>query len=123
MNISNWDGAEKRRSYRLSLQIPIHVDYFPNDPGRLVSDTVTIKVNTHGALFRVPWGVPRGQELLVQNSSSLETQHATVVFVEYAGDGNFDVGVDFIRPNPTFWGVTFPPDDWTPAHPDAKQSV
>ena len=57
----------------------------------------------------------------MQNSSSLETQDATVVFVEYAGNGNFDVGVDFTRPNPSFWGVTFPSDDWTPAHPDAKQ--
>ena len=122
MNTSTWDGAEKRRSYRLTLEIPIHIEYFPNDPGRLVSDTVTIKVNGHGALLRVPWGVPLGQELLMQNSSSLETQHATVVFVEYADSGNFDVGVEFNRPNPTFWGVTFPPEDWTPAHPDAKQS-
>jgi hypothetical protein len=28
--------------------------------------------------------------------------------------------VDFSRANPKFWGVSFPPDDWTLGHPDAK---
>ena len=43
-----------------------------------------------------------------------------VAFVEGLEDEKFDVGVDFSQPNPKFWSVSFPPDDWTPSHPDAK---
>jgi hypothetical protein len=33
------------------------------------------------------------------------------------------VGVEFPQPNPEFWGVSFPPEDWSPSHPDAKEDL
>ncbi|MBZ5644150.1 MAG: PilZ domain-containing protein [Acidobacteriia bacterium] len=112
-----------RRSQRLPLHIPIHIECFVEKRGRFAADTVTVVISPHGALVRLPWDVPLNQELQLQNPSSLESQNATVAFVHPLGDGNFDVGVDFNRPNPGFWGVTFPPDDWSPNHPDAKKDL
>jgi len=106
-----------RRSERVALRIPIRVEYFAIDSGRLSSDSVTIIVSAHGALLRLPWGAPVGRELLLQKRTSLKTQAATVLNVEYIGNGEFDVGVGFAQPNPRFWGLVFPPDDWSPTHP------
>lgn len=117
------EGQQERRSYRLTLEVPVHVEYFVNEPGRLASEAVTITVNAHGALLRLPWGVPIGRQLVLTNSVLLKTQTVTVVFVRYETDGNFYVGVEFTEPNPTFWGLAFQPDDWSPAHPDAKQGI
>lgn len=117
------DGNIERRSERVSLKIPVRVEYFIDDPGRLTSYSVTSRVNAHGALLLLPWGVPAGRELLLENLASLETQMVRVVFVQYAGDDYYDVGVEFTEPRPKFWGVSFPPEDWSASHPDAKQDV
>lgn len=110
------DGQKERRSERIALRIPVHVEYFVSDSGRLSSDSVTIKVSAHGALLRLPWGVPIGRKLLLENPASRKTQAATVIFVEYVGGDEFDVGVEFTQPNPEFWSVAFQSD-----HPGAKQ--
>jgi hypothetical protein len=72
---------------------------------------------------RLPWEVPLAQELQLQNPATQESQNATVAFVHPLGDGKFDVGVDFTQPNSKFWGVIFPPEDWSPSHPDAKENI
>ncbi len=117
---SKLEDRERRRSHRVTLQVPVRVDYFANLPGRLASETTTIKVNAHGALLVLPWGVPVGQEMLLRNLSSNETEIVTVVFINHQENGHYEVAVEFKQPNPKFWGVSFPPDDWTPAHRDAK---
>lgn len=117
------ESQKERRSERVALKIPVRVEYFADDPGRLSSDTVTIKVSAHGALVQSAWGVPIGRLLLLQNLASLEIQTVRVIFVQYAGNDYFDVGVEFVDPNPKFWGMAFPPDDWSPGHPDAKQGL
>jgi hypothetical protein len=52
---------QKRRSQRVALKIPVHVEYFVNDSGRLSCDSGTVKVSAHGELLRLPWGVPVGR--------------------------------------------------------------
>jgi hypothetical protein len=34
-----------------------------------------------------------------------------------------EVGLSFAKPTPSFWRVSFPPEDWTPRSPDAKRIV
>ena len=102
------DGQKERRSERIALRVPVHVEYFASDSGCLSSESITLKVSDHGALLRLPWGVPIGRELLLENPASRKTQTATVVFIEYVGEHEFDVGVEFTQPNPQFWSVSFP---------------
>jgi hypothetical protein len=34
--------------------------------------------------------------------------------------GKAEIGLEFTTPNSTFWRVAFPPEDWTPKHPEAR---
>jgi hypothetical protein len=36
--------------------------------------------------------------------------------------GKAEVGLEFSSPHPTFWRVAFPPEDWTPRHPEARSA-
>jgi len=109
---SRSEGLNARRSQRLLLRVPVHIEC---NQGRLAADTGTIAISAHGALVRLPWEVPLGHEVKVENLATHELQDATVAFVGALEDGKFDVGVDFSRANPKFWGVSFPPADWTPS--------
>jgi hypothetical protein len=80
-------------------------------------------VNAHGALVELAAAVEEGQKLLLKNSQTNEKQESIVKLVS-AGEGrNFNVAVEFTTPNPDFWSVNFPPEDWTGKHPDAKRPV
>src|SRR5215472_13779212 len=121
--VSSKDVQTRRRSQRLPLRIPIRIECSDQNCGRHVVDAFTGVISAHGALVRMPWEVHPGQELVLQNLATRERQSCTVVYVVVLENGEFAVGVDFGQPNPKFWGVTFPPDDWTPSHPDAKADL
>jgi hypothetical protein len=113
-------GSQSRRSQRMSIQVRIRVERDAKGDSPLCEETRTLTVNMHGALITLQ-AKPQVHEILrVQNTSTHETQEAKVVFVCGAKDGTSNVGLEFTKPNPSFWHVTFPPEDWTPNHPDAK---
>ena len=61
------DQKTKRRSQRVTLKIPVRVEYFVNDSGRLSSDSVTVKVSAHGSRKSAP-GIAAGKSGFAQNS-------------------------------------------------------
>ena len=89
----------------------------------ITEEVETIVVNAHGALLRLDSVPPIGQKVTLQNIPANETQEAVVVFVGKAAakDGKFSVGVEFSKPNASFWRVSFPPQNWSRSHPDAKE--
>jgi hypothetical protein len=111
-----------RRSRRLYVQIRVHVEWYLENKDLISEDTETFVVNAHGALVRLGSVPPLRQKVTLQNTSTHETQEAIVVFVPKAAakDGKFNVGVEFTKPNASFWHVSFPPEDWSLSHPDAK---
>jgi hypothetical protein len=111
----------RRRSQRLFLKIRIVVEgKIPGKPA-FEETTRTIIVNAHGALVELGVSVEQGQTLIIKNIQTNEKQESIVKLVS-AGEGrNFNVAVEFTTPNPGFWSVNFPPEDWTPKHPDAKR--
>jgi hypothetical protein len=113
----------ERRSRRLYLHIPLRLDWQPENQARVSEEAETVVVNAHGALVRLDLVPTLGQKLSLQNKSANQTQDAIVVFVgkEAAKDGKFSVGIEFIQPNASFWRITFPPEDWSLKHPDAKK--
>jgi hypothetical protein len=79
-------------------------------------------VNARGALVRSDTVPAISQKVTLQNVPVNQAQEAVVVFVgkEAAKDGKFSVGIEFTKPNASFWRVSFPPEDWSCSHPAAK---
>jgi hypothetical protein len=72
-------------------------------------------------LIPVSTRVNKGQRLTLSNVQTKAAWECVVAHIRHGND--FQVGVEFMLPNPTFWHVAFPPKDWTPRHPDAKSRV
>jgi hypothetical protein len=78
----------------------------------------TTNVSAHGALLLMSMRVVLNQKILIRNTETLEEQFVRVVHVTPAAEGKSEVGVEFLKPAPKFWRISFPPDDWTPKDPE-----
>jgi hypothetical protein len=116
-------ASAQRRSRRLYLHIRVRLEWQPENQRLISEEAETIVVNAHGALVRLDSVPPLGQKVVLQNTPVLQTQEAVVVFLGKAAakDGKFSVGVEFTKPNASFWRVSFPPEDWSRSHPKAKK--
>jgi len=45
------------------------------------------------------------------------------VFLGPVRGGQGEIGLEFSEPRPAFWRVTFPPEDWSPRHPEARTLI
>jgi len=83
--------------------------------------TLTLVVNAHGALIQLREQVVCGHMLKIKNLATKEDMNCTVVGVSPAPPSALEVGVEFPKPCPRFWRVSFPPSDWSPRGPEAKR--
>ena len=107
----------RRRSQRMSLGLSVVVcgETGRRKPFRV--EAATVAFNAHGALLILHEKVETGQKLLLMNPTTWDDQEARVVYSTSSRGGAQHVGVEFIQPAPSFWGVEDPPQDWL--HADA----
>ena len=105
-------GIAKRRSQRIFLPVRLQVSGQANEKFTFAEDTRTLAISAHGALLRLATAVSKGQTLELRNARTSAVQPCTVVFLGQSEAGGLQVGVEFLSPNPTFWNVSFPPEDW-----------
>ncbi len=115
-------SSTRRRSQRVFLQVRIVVQGKLAGKPAFEETTRTILVNAHGALVELRVAVEQGQILVLKNAQTNEKQESVVKLVSAGERQNFNVAVEFTTPNPGFWSVKFPPEDWTGKHPDAKRT-
>jgi len=116
----SWLAANRRRSQRVLMKIPVRVSGQAGAASLFEEDTHTLAISAHGALIVVAVPVYRGQRFTLSNVQTNAALECVVVHVDKVPGEQTQVGVEFMLPNPTFWRVAFPPKDWTPRHPDAK---
>jgi hypothetical protein len=116
----SWLAANRRRSQRVLMKIPVRVSGQAGAASFFEEDTYTLAISAHGALIAVAAPVSRGQRFTLSNVQTNAALECIVVHVDRVPGEQIQVGVEFMLPNPTFWRVAFPPKDWTPRHPDAK---
>ena len=75
-------------------------------------EAMTQVVNAHGGLMKMQVELHVGQPMLLVNPQNQVEQNSRVVRVEDTADGGFAVAFEFDTPNPKFWPVVFPPEDW-----------
>jgi hypothetical protein len=96
----------------LSLQVTVS----GKEPqGPFNENTQTTIVNAHGALVGLKAKLAKGQIVRLKSVTSPDEQECHVIWVGPAADGKTQYGLEFTKPAPKFWGVTFPPADWSPA--------
>lgn len=114
------EPSSLRRTQRILARIPLIVSGKINDGTPFEEESFTIAISAGGGLLRLRKSVRKGQRLSLFQAKTGQQEFCTVANVE-PGDGGFSsVRVQFLEPNPEFWHISFPPDDWTPHHPDSK---
>jgi len=116
------DDAQ-RRSQRVMLKASVVVLTQGAD-NKLISETTrTVTVNAHGAMILLGMKVSIGQLLTVRHAGTGEEASCRVVYLSPHQAEKREVGVDFIKPSPGFWRISFPPPDWTNRSPEAKKTT
>jgi len=111
----------RRRSSRVSIAIPVEI-FGQAANGKMFREEIcTTAVNAHGALLVLPSRIEiKPSILLINKNTSIEVQ-CRVIYQKDAEKGKAELGVEFVAPQPRFWGIAFPPEDWNNA--DRKKPV
>ena len=80
----------------------------------------TLAINAHGALVQLQARLTSGSTVLLQHKHTKEEQECHVVFLGPVRSDKAEIGLEFTKACPTFWRVAFPPEDWSPKHPEAR---
>lgn len=102
----------RRRSQRVLLRMPIDIIGTTPDRQHFCERTVTLVVNAHGALVVLSSPVTAGQVVILKNPETSEEQACRIASIHKHADSPTEVGIEFVKPAPNFWRVTFPPSDW-----------
>ncbi len=112
--------AVRRRSQRVLMQVGVLIRGKDAQGKPFEEKTDTLAINAHGALVALKNRITSGSNLKMKNNMTEEEQECHVVFLGPVRDGKAEIGLEFSEPRPAFWRVAFPPEDWTPKHPDAR---
>ena len=114
-------ATNKRRSQRLFLQVRVVLEWKRPNKSTSTEETHTIVVSAHGALVEMGVSLDQGQIVTLQNVRTTEKSECGVKLVTPSGAGKFNTALEFTTPNPGFWRISFPPEDWSLRYPDAKR--
>ena len=98
---------ERRRTTRLSLQIPLTVRCRLPEGETIDLKASTYIVSAHGALVLMDTPLIPGQTVKVFNEHTAHSVDCVVTSLREKRDRRF-VGIAFVSPNIDFWHVVFP---------------
>jgi len=113
----------RRRSQRVLMQVGVLVRGTDAHGRTFEEEASTLAINAHGALVLLQTRLTSGSTVRMQHKQTGEEQECHVVFLGPVRGGQGEIGLEFSEPRPTFWRVTFPPEDWSPRHPEARTVV
>jgi hypothetical protein len=106
------DGANRRRSERVMLKVPVHLSVTSSEGNVTEETTCTQVVNAHGGLLGLEMEIFAGHIFLLTNSKTGVTRECSVVRTQQSPTRGLLVAFQFATPAPDFWPVVFPPKDW-----------
>jgi hypothetical protein len=105
------NGAETRRSGRVTLRVPVKIFEPGSNKRFLVEEASAVKVSLWGGLIALRAAVSRDQKLFLVNQATGETAESKVAYLgpmQLGGRRLRLVAIEFLRPSPGFWGLSFP---------------
>ena len=115
--------SPRRRSQRVLMQVAVRIRGNDSQGKTFEEEAHTLAINAHGALIQLQARLTSGSSVLMQHRQTQEEQECMVVFLGPVRSGKGEIGLEFSKPCPTFWRVAFPPEDWSPKHPDARNVI
>ena len=110
----------RRRSQRVLMQVSVKIRGKDAEGKTFEEETSTLAINAHGALVLLQARITSGSKIQLQHKVTQEEQECHVAFLGPVRSGKAEVGLEFSEPRPGFWRVAFPPEDWSPKHPEAR---
>jgi hypothetical protein len=110
----------RRRSQRVLMQVSVRIRGNDAQGEAFQEEAATLAINAHGALVPVQSRLTSGSKVFMQHKQTQEEQECLVVFLGPVRSGKAEIGLEFSTPRPGFWRVAFPPEDWSPKHPEAR---
>src|ERR1700730_2178717 len=107
--------SNQRRSSRVFTRISVRVTGKTLGGRRFRENCQTIVINAHGTLLYLQESLELGAELILANLVTEDEQECRVVYVGDNSEKGTRVGIEFLSPNPHFWGVAFTQQDWRPS--------
>ena len=117
---SSVSAVARRRSQRVLMQVSVRIRGEDSLGKPVEEETETLAINAHGALVLLKARFTSGSKVFLQHKRTQEEQECHVAFLGPVRSGKAEIGLEFSAPRPSFWRVAFPPEDWTPRHPEAR---
>jgi len=113
--------AEKRRSDRVMLTIPLEVRGTDSQGAQFKDEARTITLNRHGARIQIARPLRSGQNIVVANlAGRREAEFRVVGPVSPITEQGGEWGIECLDPKENIWGIQFPP---TPDAEDANSKA
>jgi hypothetical protein len=111
------DPIRTPRSQRVVIDIPVRVQLNRKGATPVEETTKTVIVNARGALIKLSTVVLAGETLRIVNVRSKAEVKCTVAStrLDPKERGMAEVGIVFDEPTPSYWGLSFPPENWNSA--------
>jgi hypothetical protein len=116
-------AGPRRRSQRVLMQVGVRIRGESTEGVSFEEETSTLAINAHGALILLQARITSGSTVHMQHNGTKQEQECQVVFLGPVRSGRAEIGLEFSSPCPTFWRVAFPPEDWSPKHPEARTVI
>ena len=106
-------GDERRRSQRVIIRVPVTLEMTKG--GQVVKITAhTVAVNIHGAMVLCTRSLDSGANIEIINGLTNERASARVTRTPRDSAEGFLIPLEFGKPFPMFWQISFPPSTWKP---------
>src|SRR5258706_6160368 len=114
------NAVARRRSQRVLMQVSVRLHGIDTQGKPFDEEADTLAINAHGALVLLQARVTSGSLLTLRNNTTKEEQECSVVFLGPVRGNKAEIGLEFSARRPQFWRVAFPPEDWSPKGPEAR---
>ena len=104
-----------RRSLRVAIDMPVEVVAQSLDGEAFRQDTRTAVVSAQGALLVLATTIEIKPSILLINKKTGGEAQCRVAYQKRIESGRVQLGIEFVDPQPRFWRIAFPPDNWSRA--------
>jgi hypothetical protein len=107
-------GDERRRSQRVIIRVPLTLELSKEGKSFMVS-AHTVAVNIHGAMVLCRESLDSDTKVEIINDRTRERASARVTRAPRHSAEGFLTPLEFVKPFPMFWQISFPPSNWKPS--------